>query len=179
MSGKWNYNDVPKRGWTCLNIADFEEPCHICEMCEARDVRYVHTMWHPDYYHELDVGCICAGHMEGNPAAARLREQDFIKRNARRSKWLQREWRVSYAGNSYLNVDGFNVVVYRRNDYWSACVKHRETGYKRFSQRRYATANQAKLASFDAMNGMKDSAELRRLREQIRRRELESYGLLD
>jgi hypothetical protein len=148
-------------------VSDLEAPIHCCEMCESKFVRYVHTMRHPNHP-ELDVGCICAGHMEGNKFAARQREQDFKQRSARKSKWLSRAWFLSRSGNEYLNVDGFNIVIYyQRGGYWSARIKHRETGYQKFSQRRYATAEQAKLAAFDAMQILKDSPEIERLQQQI------------
>jgi hypothetical protein len=125
-------------------------------MCEAQVVRYVHTMAHPDVSFTLDVGCICAGHLEQDRAAAHRRETEFVQRLSRRSRWLTREWRVSMAGNEFLNTrDGFNVVVYRRSGVWGARVENRVTGAARLSRRPYLTADDAKLAAFDAMLRMK------------------------
>jgi hypothetical protein len=82
-------------------------------MCEVQIVRYVHTMFHPDYG-ELEVGCICAGHMEQDLIGARLRETSFKQRLSRRMNWLRRRWRVPYSGNEFINThDGFNVVVFQ------------------------------------------------------------------
>jgi hypothetical protein len=69
-TGKWRRPGVPHKGWQCIDIEDLEEPCHVCEMCEVQIVRYVHTMFHPDYG-TLEVGCICAGYMEQDLVGAR------------------------------------------------------------------------------------------------------------
>jgi hypothetical protein len=152
-TGKWAQPGVPHRGWTCTDIEDLEEPCHLCEMCEVMVVRYVHTMEHPDYG-TLKVGCVCAGNMEQDIIGARKRETAFKQRQSRRTRWLTRKWRTSYAGNDYINTDGFNIVVYPQRDHWSASVRHRD-GEQRFSQLKYPTAKAAKLTAFDAMLDMK------------------------
>lgn len=143
------------RGWSCVGVRDEGEALHICEMCETQPVRYVHTMRHPDYADALDVGCICAGHMEANRVAARLREEQFKQIEMRRHRWLLRKWRLSHSGNAFLNCDGFHIVVFERQGFWGGCVEHRETGEKVFSQRRYGSADAVKLAAFEAMVMMK------------------------
>ena len=92
-TGKWRELGVPHKGWQCIGIEDLEEPCHLCQMCEVQIVRYMHTMFHPDYG-ELEVGCICAGHMEQDLIGARLRETSFKQRLSRRMNWLRCRWRV-------------------------------------------------------------------------------------
>lgn len=63
--GKWSQPGLPHRGWHCVDIEDLGEPQVECEMCESQTIRFVHHMEHPDYSQVLEVGCICAGHMEG------------------------------------------------------------------------------------------------------------------
>jgi hypothetical protein len=150
-TGKWCEPGVPHNGWQCVNIRDLEEPCHVCEMCEVQIVRYVHTMIHPDY-RMLDVGCICAGHMEQDLVGAQRRETSFKQQLSRRVNWLRREWRVSYSGNEFINThDGFNVVIYQNGAIWGARFLDKRTGYSRYSRRAYASADAAKLATFDAI----------------------------
>ena len=72
-TGKWCDESVPKRDWKCVGVDDLEIASHLCEMCEAHIVRFVHTMAHADYG-VLAVGCICAGHMEGDLDSAHRRE---------------------------------------------------------------------------------------------------------
>jgi hypothetical protein len=155
-TGKWTQPGVPHRGWRCVDIEEQEEQDHLCEMCEARLVRFVHVMEHDAYEGVLRVGCICAGHMEEDLVGARMREAAYKNDRARRSRWLQRKWRVSAGGNEFLNTaDGFNVVIYRTGRSWGARVEHRASGFQRTSKLRYATAEKVKLAAFDAMLGMK------------------------
>lgn len=43
-------------------------------MCETQEIRYGHTMHHPDYEGDQEVGCICAERMEDDyvgPASVR------------------------------------------------------------------------------------------------------------
>jgi hypothetical protein len=155
-TGKWTQADVPHKGWSCIDVQDAGEPSRLCEMCETQMVRYVHTMEHPDYEGTLGVGCICAGHMEGDYAAAQQREDRFKRIKDRRKRWLQRSWHKSYSGNEYTNTgDGFNIVVFKHGDFWSGRVEHRQTRRQIFAQRQYRTAEQVKLAAFDAMMKMK------------------------
>lgn len=153
MTGRWNQAGVPHKGWTCVYIADLVKPAAICEMCEVQRIRYVHTMWHPAFDDELEVGCVCAGHMEGDCEAPREREGSLQRVAGRRSRWLCRKWRVSAKGNSCLNVDGINIVVFQNEtDYrWRARITDRTTGNSEFSRRKYDSEDDAKLAAFDAM----------------------------
>lgn len=63
-TGKWTQAGVPHKGWTCIDIEELEEQDHLCEMCEARHIRFVHVMEHSDHGETLRVGCVCAGHMD-------------------------------------------------------------------------------------------------------------------
>ena len=102
QTGKWSQPGVPHKGWTCIDIEDLGEPSATCEMCETQEVRYVHHMQHPHYPDILGCGCVCAGHMEGDYEGARQREQVLRNANARRRKWLTRDWRVSRNGKRRL-----------------------------------------------------------------------------
>lgn len=162
-TGKWTEAGVPHKGWTCVDIEELEEQEHLCEMCEARHVRFVHVMEHSSYPETLRVGCVCAGHMEENPAGARKREAGFKNDRGRRQRWLNRTWRMSASGNEFLNTnDGFNIVVYPKGAIWGARVEHRASGFHRSSKLPYDTSDRAKLAAFDAMIGMKHSEPWRR-----------------
>lgn len=166
-TGKWAEAGVPHRGWRCVDIEELEEQDHLCEMCEARLVRFVHVMWNDRYDGELRVGCVCAGNMEEDLEGARRRESSFKSSRARRTRWLSRKWRTSSAGNEYLNTtDGFNVVIFERAAIWGARVEHRASGHSRSSKCPYATSDAAKLAAFDAMLGMKHAEPWRRARSQ-------------
>lgn len=151
-TGKWTAAGVPHKGWRCVDIEEHAAQDHLCEMCEARLVRFVHVMVHEACAAPLRVGCVCAGHMEEDLAAARRRETQYRLGLSRRSRWLARTWRRSAAGNEFVNTsDGFNVVVFSRGPVWAAKVEHRPSGYFRLSKLPYRTRDAAKLAAFDAM----------------------------
>src|SRR6516225_4726506 len=78
--GKWSQRGVPHKGWTCIGIDDLEDDRATCEMCETAEVRYVHTMTHPAFEGELEVGCVCAGNMEQDLVRAEVREKEFKRR---------------------------------------------------------------------------------------------------
>jgi hypothetical protein len=75
--GRWSEPGLPHKGWTCVDESDLGEPSHVCEMCQTASVRYVYAMRHPEWPETLWVGCVCAGHMEGDLRAAVEREKRF------------------------------------------------------------------------------------------------------
>lgn len=116
--GKWSKQGVPKKGWICIGLEDLGEPATECEMCENQEIRYVHQMQHPNYPDILDCGCVCAGKLEENYAAASKRESDSKNLAQRRARWLTRKWKVSTNGNDYLKTDGFHIVVFSNPGGW-------------------------------------------------------------
>jgi hypothetical protein len=150
-SGKWSRPGVPHKGWTCIDIDDLGEPATTCEMCETMEIRYVHHMQHPNYPDVLECGCVCAGHMEDNFEGARQREKVLRNAGSRRRKWLTRNWRISGKGNPYLNVDGYNVVVYSTGMGWGFRIVNRVTDKGVVSSKVLPTMDAAKLRAFDSM----------------------------
>ena len=149
--GKWSHPGVPHKGWVCVDIEDLGEPSEICEMCEKNEIRYVHYMKHSDYSKILGVGCVCAGHMEENITVAKKRD-DFMKsRSNKRKIWLNRNWRISRRGNSFLKSDGYIIVIKYNNNFWSAYIESEDKTFNIWSRKRYKTENEAKLAAFDYM----------------------------
>jgi hypothetical protein len=133
-----------------VDVEDLEEPAATCEMCESQVIRFVHCMEHPDYPSVLRVGCICAGHMEGDVEAAKRREASMRSRASKRKRWLGRTWRTSKVGNPWILADGYHVVVDPEGSGWGAKISSGD--YERRSKRYYATADLAKLAAFDVIS---------------------------
>ena len=147
--GKWSVAGVPHKGWTCVDIEDLGSPSAECEMCESQTIRYVHHMEHPDYPEVLQVGCVCAGHMEGDLAASRAREASMKSRDAKRKRWTTRAWEVSAKGNPNIKADGYRVTVYPRGGGWACTVAALDNSEVQHSRRNFTTINEAKLAAFD------------------------------
>ncbi len=157
QTGKWSQPGIPHKGWICVDIEDLGEPSAICEMCETQEIRYVHHMEHADFTQQLGCGCVCAGRMEENYEGAQRRELILRNASGRRRRWLSRSWRISGKGNPFLNVDGYNIVVYPKSDsIWGFSVTNRETSDAIHSKRPLASEDAAKLRSFDALLWMKD-----------------------
>lgn len=155
--GKWSQAGVPHKGWTCVGMEDLGSPCEICEMCETQEIRYSHSMSHPDYPNVLEVGCVCAEHMEQDREGPRRREKALRSASGRRKRWLARKWNLSARGNSFLNTDGFNIVIFEKEDgTWGGRITDRATGRERSSSKPYATEDAAKLAAFDGMIFLKN-----------------------
>lgn len=147
--GKWSVAGVPHRGWTCVDIEDLGEPQIDCGMCESQSIRYVHHMEHPDYSDVLEVGCVCAGHMEGDVAASRAREASMRSRAAKRKRWTSRAWKVSAKGNPHITSDGFRITVYPRGGGWACTLATLDNSTVLHARRNYKSQAEAKLAAFD------------------------------
>lgn len=119
----WKRDDVPHSGWRCVGITDLGAPCGVCEMCGYQIIRYVHHMVH-DAYRPLNVGCVCAGKMEGDVAAARKRERDFKSKQTRHANFRKKPWKTSRNGNSYLKIKEHVFVLYKNkfNGKWKYSV---------------------------------------------------------
>lgn len=147
--GKWSTPGIPHKGWVCVDIEDLGEPQVQCEMCESQTIRYVHHMEHPLYSTVLAVGCVCAGHMEGDLAAARNRDAAMQSRASKRNRWTTRKWEISVNGNPTIKADGFRVTVYRRGAGWSATLAPLNGSGVLHAKRNFSSIDQAKLAAFD------------------------------
>lgn len=153
MSGLWDAPGVPHKGWTCVDMEDLEEAIATCEMCGQEEIRYLHYMTHPEYPETLAVGCICAGKMEASYENAKQRERNWRNRAGRKQRWLSREWKVSQSGNPYLNVDGYNIVIfpYKKGravgKFGFRIEDPQEEAH--FSKGVFDNAREAQLASFD------------------------------
>ncbi len=157
--GKWSQSGVPHRGWRCVDIEDLGEPQVQCEMCESQTIRFIHHMEHPNYSEVLEVGCICAGHMEGDISAARIRETSMKNRAGRRKRWLTRKWRISAKGNPWLRADGYRITVYERGGGWAATISSEDNSSVQHSRRNYNTQDKAKLAAFDHITRLQPSSD--------------------
>ena len=146
--GKWSMPGVPHKGWRCIGLEDLKGLFGTCEMCETQSIRYVHHMEHPYYPDVLGAGSVCAGHMEGDYTAPQQREKQATSLAARRSRWMNAEWRQSAKGNPYLNRDGFNIVLYPNGRQWAFRIERRDSG-RFWRHAGYATLDDAKLAAFE------------------------------
>ncbi|MGI6264100.1 MAG: ATP-dependent helicase [Acutalibacteraceae bacterium] len=143
----WKRDDAPHTGWTCVGVSDLGAPVGVCEMCGYQIIRYVHHMIHPTH-HPLDVGCVCAGKMEGDVERAIKRENDFKNKEARRKNFMKRKWKTSRNGNPYVKIKNHIIVLYRQKD---------NAGWKysmdsKFCSIPFATREKAVGAAFETLD---------------------------
>ena len=124
----WNTPGMPHKGWRCFEVYDLAPPGRLgrslgaCEMC-GTEIRFAHLMTHTEWPSPVTVGCICAGHMEGDRGVrARAREHGVKLRIDRRARWLTRKWKTSRNGNPYLKAAGQLVVLFRKENGWGCKV---------------------------------------------------------
>ena len=161
--GKWSSPNVPHKGWVCVDIEDLEEPSFECEMCESQTIRYVHYMKHKDYKDVLKVGCVCAEKMEGHYSRARVRDDFMKKRSTKRVRWIDNSrWKTSKKGNDFIITDGYVIVMKKQNGYWSALIESEDKNFKIWSQRKYKSIDEAKLAAFDYLTKILAEKEIKR-----------------
>jgi hypothetical protein len=161
MSNKWNTPGVPHKGWSCVEVYDLrgegqsaEETVYAtCEMCGNEKIRYVHIMEHQGLDGSLKVGCVCAEKMSEDYTGPRRLEAELRSRSERRKKWLGRKWRTSAKGNSFVNVDGNNIVVYPDGwgQGWFTFRINKASGGVIFSPLNYSNMEFAKMAAFDML----------------------------
>ncbi len=129
-------------------------------MCESVTIRFVHSMEHPDYPEILEVGCVCAEHMEDDYVSPRKREKRLRSKARRRAGWNRRKWRFSEQGNLYHNTEGFHLAIFETTDkkgrYWGLRITRRDNHASQLGRRRYTTADEAKRYALDALIWAKD-----------------------
>jgi hypothetical protein len=126
-------------------------------MCQSATIRYVHIMEHPDRAGcPLAVGCVCAGHMEGDYSRARARERRVRDLPERRDRWASSGWKTSRKGNHYRRRLGVYVTVFPCDGGFKVCVDREYFGP-------FATAREAKLRSFDIIDRAADLGTVERV----------------
>ncbi len=100
-------------GWRCVGITDMGAPSVICQFCNKQTLRYVHHMENING-EKLDVGCVCAGKLDGNLEKAQEREKKikrsqmpiFISPTQKNNKLSK-----SANGNYFTKIDGHLIVI--------------------------------------------------------------------
>jgi hypothetical protein len=146
-NGFWNakmFPNFPRTGWALHEIDDQGDQDFLCEMCQAKWIRYVHTVTHPDG-HELEVGCECSSQMTGDRDLCERRDAAARNQAKRRKSFLAKEWHTSAHGNPWLKYHDHHIVLI---EYPSRCAM-RLDGERTF----HDSVPAAKLAAFAVIDG--------------------------
>ncbi len=141
---QWDIPGIPHKGWYCTLIEDLGYGCgdFICEMCGKENIRFIHTMIHPEHG-SIRVGCVCSGHMSGDYEEAINRENQFKNKISMRERWITRKWKMSKKGNVYLTLKGINITIFKKYGEYK-CVVDGD-----FSNKSFNDINDAKLFAFE------------------------------
>lgn len=137
--------DFSETGWRCVGVTDMGAPSIICQFCNKQTLRYVHHMEHVNG-ERLDVGCVCAGKMQGDIEKAKERERILRERPTTKQpialQPTQPRARLlkSLNGNSYIRYKG-HVIVFMVDKYKKDQWRYSIDG--EFSKRTYETINNA------------------------------------
>ena len=128
-------------GWYCDRMYDVagedDAPDDVvlatCELCDCSSVRYVHVMRHHSYFEDVEVGCICAGIMEGDILAAKAQDNELKNRARRKRNFPNRKWRKTYNGNLHITYRGQDIFINKSqygNSYGVRCGNQSTWQYK-------------------------------------------------
>lgn len=96
-------------------------------------------------------GCVCAGNLEGDPAAAKSREDVTKRLNSRRANWPRlKGWRFSGKGNYTISKEGWRATVFKTGRGWKAVVSR--GALTRYAPQSRDNAEDAKLDAFDIIH---------------------------
>lgn len=111
----WRDPSIPKDGWHEVGFEDNGDPSAECQMCLKKDVRYIHILSHSMLGYFIRVGCVCRGHLTGDPEGAKASEAKFKKTVKLRAKITDKvnvdTWKTTNAGNK-LTVYGGSRTNY-------------------------------------------------------------------
>lgn len=149
-----NELNAPLEHWKCRQVIDGETAEFKCELCDCKKVRYIHVMVHPDYDGEINVGCICAGVMEGDLVAAKARDDAARRKsqrkvNFRKKKWAEIKddtWSVKYKKRVVM----IERDAFRGKDFYKISIDTEK--YQWMNNRRIETLEAAKLYVFEIID---------------------------
>ena len=145
---------APLENWNCREVVDGETADFICELCSCQKVRYIPVMEHPEYNGELNVGCICAGSLEGDLIAARERDDAARRKSSRRANFRKKKWEEQGENRWGAKYKRRSVViereVFRGRDFYKIQID--TDCYQWWKNRRIETLEDAKLVVFELID---------------------------
>jgi hypothetical protein len=143
----WKTEGVPHKGWECVTVDDLGYGNYeTCNMCGNEQVRFIHVMKHAEYYTTVNAGCVCAGKMSEDYAAARERDREAKKRAGRKDYWLKRKWITSLDGSEHIRYKRQIVGIFIDGVNWRPMI-----GAKK-SVKVFSRPEDAKMHLFDYLN---------------------------
>lgn len=140
----WNKKNFPHKGWMNQGCEDLEEATHVCDMCGKEEIRYVHTMYHPEVENYFKVGCVCAEKMTNDYKTPK----DQLKKMMKKTTWLGQHWKkdnnFDYQEKSFNSIYGRATVgIFKVDNEYRYHIDDYVYG------KRFTTMNEAKRFVYD------------------------------
>lgn len=178
----WNKEGIPHKGWHCIDIEDLadlvdgteEIPYEQCEMCGNERIRFVHLMQHPDYPHELRVGCVCAEKMSDDYVNPRKAEDTLRKRASRRKNFNNKEWRFNPEKQTYSKKYKGEYITIKKSRYGNFGIFFANERFWNYNGKKFYSFESAERAAFEIFEELHTTQAEREHQYWLSRRN--SYG---
>lgn len=178
----WNKEGIPHKGWHCIDVEDLAElvdgteeiPYEQCEMCGNERIRFVHLMQHPDYPHELRVGCVCAEKMSDDYVNPRKAEDTLRKRASRRKNFNNKEWRFNPEKQTYSKKYKGEYITIKKSRYGNFGIYFANKSFWNYNGKKIYSFESAERAAFEIFEELHTTQAEREHQYWLSRRN--SYG---
>lgn len=146
--------DAPLENWHCIEVEDNETDDFVCELCGCNSVRFVHVMIHENYGGVLQIGCICAGYMEGDLIAAQDRDEAAKRKSARKKNYRKKQWQKVSEDKWSLKYKRRSVTIERDSFLGKSLFRIQIDNecYQWWYNRRITTLQDAKAVVFEIID---------------------------
>ena len=146
--------NAPLENWRCVEVVDGETADFNCELCDCHKVGFIHVMEHSNYNGLLQVGCICAGIMEGDLIAAKARDDEARRKSQRRSNFRKKKWNEISENKWSVKYKQRSVLIerdaFRGRDFYKISID--SDRYQWWNNRRIETLEDAKRCVFELID---------------------------
>ena len=145
---------APRDGWFCEEVITMPDADFICELCDYDRIKYVHVMVHPQWPDKFHVGCVCDGTMSSDLLAAKERDDEAKRREARRRSFMKKQWEEHPAGYMVLPKTRNNITAEKDSFYGKEFYKVSIDGepYQWWENHRIETLEDAKAVAFEVLD---------------------------
>lgn len=136
---RWDRKGYPHKGWICLNVMEDEERDGVCEMCGEPGLRWLHELEHDDQKLNVNVGRVCAGHLQENYDNPKDLERLAKNKSNRKKTFLAFPWKRytdPKTGASFISdTKKAEIRITHDSRGWLISDFHRKSDLKHFKHK--------------------------------------------
>ena len=133
---RWDRKGYPHKGWTCNNVSEAEESDGSCEMCGETGLRWIHELKHLTQGLSVDVGRVCAGHLQEDYDKAASLQRLALNKSKRKKTFLAYPWSTHIHTDKgtlyYIKTRKAEIRVTHNDRGWLISDFHRRSDLKHF-----------------------------------------------